>query len=293
MSLPAWVRRAAPIALAASVHVAVLGGAPLTAFAQGGGAAALIQKGAALYDDQAYEESIQTLSAALVRPGTSQAEKIEIYRLLAFNYIILKRAEEGDAAVRGILVLKEDFALATTESPRFRDFFDGVKKKWVAEGKPGKVVEGVAEKPVKMQHSSPAEIPPGSPIKLSGTIEDPDGKVKGVQLAYRTGAKGKFVTLAATYTLGEFHATVPKDAVKPPLIEYYLTGVDKGGLPIVSRGDAATPLRVVVPAPSGSVLGSPFFWVPVGLLVVGGAVATGIILSTGSKQSHVTVAIKE
>jgi len=35
---------------------------------------ALIQRGSALFDDQQYEESIQTLSAALVRPGTSQQD---------------------------------------------------------------------------------------------------------------------------------------------------------------------------------------------------------------------------
>ena len=51
------------------------------------------------------------------------AEKIEIYRLLAYNFIILKRTDEADAAVRGVLVLDENFTLPPTESPRFRDFF--------------------------------------------------------------------------------------------------------------------------------------------------------------------------
>mgnify|MGYP000408517814 CR=1 FL=1 len=78
----------------------------------------LIQRGGALFEDQQYEESIQTLSAALVRPGSSEPEKIETYRLLAYNYIILKRSEEADAAVRGILVVNEAFSLPPTESPR-------------------------------------------------------------------------------------------------------------------------------------------------------------------------------
>src|SRR5262245_41588052 len=91
--------------------------------AQGKSATTLIQRGADLFDDQQYEESIQTLSAALVRPGTSAAEKIEIYRLLAYNYITLKRTEEADAAVRGLYVLDETFTLPSTESPRFREFF--------------------------------------------------------------------------------------------------------------------------------------------------------------------------
>src|SRR4051812_16059643 len=155
--------RARPLAATLGIAIAVTLAAPLPASADGGKSAAtsLIQRGGALFDDQQYEESIQTLSAALLRPGTSDAEKIETYRLLAYNYIILKRTEEADAAVRGVYVVNEGFSLAPTESPRFRDFFETTKKKWIEEGKPGKVVAGVkpvVEKPIRMEHSSPAQI---------------------------------------------------------------------------------------------------------------------------------------
>lgn len=260
----------------------------------------LIQRGSALFDDQQYEESIQTLSAALVRPGATDAEKIEIYRLLAYNFIILKRAEEADAAARGVFVVDEKFSLPPSESPRFRDFFAAAKKKWIDEGRPGKAATGVAapvEKPIRMTHSSPAQAIPGATIKLSGGIEDPDGRVKGVLLAYRTGTKGKFNLVSATYTLGEFHASIPGLGVKPPLIEYYLTGVDKGGLPLTSRGDAATPLRVVVAA-ENSVVRSPALWVPVSVAVVGGAIATAVLLTRSKATapgaiSTVTVGVRE
>lgn len=290
-------RLASRIAIAAACHAAVLSGPAGAAFAQGGKSVTttLIQRGSAQFDDQAYEESIQTLSAALVRPGASDREKIEIYRLLAYNFIILKRAEEADAAVRGVFVLDEGFSLPPSESPRFRDFFTTAKRKWLEEGKPGKLSAGKAaplEKPVKMNHASPAQIPAGTQLKLTGTIEDPDGRVRGVQLAYRTGAKGKFILAAATYTLGEFRATIPPSAVKPPLIEYYLTGVDKSGLPVTGRGDAATPIRVVVPA-DRSVASSPALWVPLGLAVVGGAVATAILLTRSHSTSTVMVGVRE
>jgi hypothetical protein len=197
--------------------------------------------------------------------------------------------------VRGVLVLDEKFSLPPTESPRFRDFFAATKKKWIDEGKPGKVAAGpaaVADKPIKMLHASPPEVPASTSVKLSGTVDDPDKRVRGVQLGYRTGASGKFVTLAATYTLGEFHTQIPALAVKPPLIEYYLAAVDKGGLPVASRGDAGTPLRIVVPK-EGGVLTSPAFWVPVGVLVVGGAIATAILLTRGKPTAMVTVGVHE
>jgi hypothetical protein len=287
-------------ALAAACHAAVLGpvGWPSPALAQPPGksaSAALVQRGSALFEDQQYEESIQTLSAALVRPGATDAEKIEIYRLLAYNFIILKRADEADAAVRGVLGLDENFTLPPTESPRFRDFFAATRRKWVEEGKPGGKAAGpaaVVDKPIKMTHASPAEMPAGATIRLSGAVEDPDARVRAVQLAYRTGAKGKFVTVAGSYTLGEFHANIPGVAVKPPLVEYYVSAVDKGGLPLASRGDAALPLRIVVQREGGA-LTSPFLWVPVALAVVAGA-ATGVYFLTRNKaQATVMVGVHE
>jgi hypothetical protein len=287
---------AAGLALAAACHVAVLGPAGV-AFAQPppppgkSATTALIQRGSALFDDQAYEESIQTLSAALVRPGATDVEKLEIYRLLAYNFIILKRADEADSAVRGVLVLNEGFALPPTESPRFRDFFAATRHKWIEEGKPGKAAGPVTvvEKPIKMLHSSPAEVPAHVTVKLTGTIEDPDSRVRAVQLAYRTGTKGKFVTVAASYTLGEFRTNIPGLSVRPPLVEYYVSAIDKGGLPLASRGDAGAPLRIIVPREAG-VIGSPFFWVPVGLAVIGGA-AAGVYFLTRGKGSQATIMV--
>lgn len=293
-----WIRKLRPFLLAVACNAAVVASLPAPALAQGGGKSVttLIQRGGDLFDDQQYEESIQTLSAALMRPGTSIAEKTEIYRLLAYNYITLRRAEEADAAVRGLLVLDESFTLPASESPRFRDFFAATRKKWEEEGKPGKVDDTKpkeAEKPVRITHTSPAQVEPNTSIKLSAKIEDPDDRVRAVVLVYRTGTKGKFVTVTGTYVSGQFRSQIPASAVKPPLVEYYIEATDKGGLPITSRGDAAAPLRIAVPAPQGSVLTSPWFWVPVGVVVVGGAVATALILTQTNKTSTVTVGVME
>jgi len=296
-----WPRLAAMLALTAACHSAIVVVTPTAAFAQPAAkqgkasTSTLIQRGSELFDDAEYEESIQTLSAALLRPGTSKQEKIEIYRLLAYNYIVLKRMDEADAAVRGLLVLDESYSLAATESPRFRDFFKATREKWESEGKPGREnLDAPAEKPIRILHTSPAQVPPGTGIKLSGRVEDPDGKVRGVQLAYRAGAEGKFVLVTASFTLGEFRAQIPSDSVKPPLIEYYLQAVDKGGLPLTSRGDAATPLRIAVPASQkGGVLSSPWFWVPVGLAVVGGGVAATYFILNQQRTSTVTISVIE
>ncbi len=296
------------LALVAASHAALIVAVPRPALAQTAAkdsksAAAkdakanvtsLIQRGSELFDDAEYEESIQTLSAALLRPGSTKEEKVQIYRLLAYNYIVLKRNDEADAAVRGLLVLDESYELPKSESPRFRDFFKATREKWEAEGKPGREKpDAPVDKPIRIMHQSPAQVPPGTTIKLTGHIEDPDGRVRGMTLAYRTGAEGKFVLANAKVTLGEFEAEIPKTAVKSPFVEYYLQALDKGGLPLTSRGDVATPLRVVVPAAEKkSVLSSPGFWVPVSLVVIGGGVAATYFLLQ-QRSSTVTINVRE
>src|SRR5262245_22536204 len=71
---------------------------------QGTSVSVLIKKGQGFFDEQRYDESIQTLSAALLRPTITKEEKIQVFQLLAYNYIVLNRTEEADGAVRGLLV---------------------------------------------------------------------------------------------------------------------------------------------------------------------------------------------
>lgn len=295
-----WTRLTATLAIVAASHAAMFVAAPRSVLAQPAtkdtksNVTSLIQRGTELFDDAEYEQSIQTLSAALLKPGSTKEEKVEIYRLLAYNYIVLKRNDEADAAVRGLLVLDESYQLPSSESPRFRDFFKATREKWEAEGKPGREKpDAQVEKVVRIRHQSPAQIPPGSTLKLTGRVEDPAGRVHEMTLAYRSGTEGKFVWGTVKYTLGEFEAEIPKTAVKSPFVEYYLQAIDKGGLPVTSRGDATTPLRVVVPAPEKkSVLSSPAFWIPVGLVVVGGGVAATYFLLQ-QRSSTVTINVRE
>ncbi len=292
------------LAVLAAVHGA---GVPFAApaFAQGRPQQDLVQRGHQLFEDQQYEESIQTLSAALLRPNNTKPQKIEIYRFLALNYITLNRKDEAESAVRGLLSIEPSYALPQSESPRFRDFFTLVRTKWEEEGRPGLVKE--TEPPpaaVSMKHASPSQVDGGTRIDLSATLEDPGKRVTTVRMYYRSGSKGKFVEGDADLDGVRVHATIPASAVSPPLVEYYLQGFDKGGLPIVSRGDAGTPLRVAVPEGSkgwvlpvaigGGVLGAA--------AIVGGLALAGVFKSSKSTpgpgpgpgaNSNVTVSVGE
>lgn len=246
----------------------------------------LVQSAKRLFEDQRYEESIQTLSAALLRPGTSQQERIEVYRYLAYNYLVLSQMEEAEAAVRGLYVLDPDFSLDESESPRFRTFFAEVKERWDQEGRPGleKTSASAAASPT-IKHVSPAEWERGKPFRVTGQIEDPGERAASVVVRYRTGTKGKFMELRARLGQGRFRTSIPGNAVQPPLVEYYIEVVDDAGLPIAARGDAAAPMRIAVPDPDegASVFASPWFWVAAAV-VVGGGVTGAILLNDDSGE---------
>jgi hypothetical protein len=271
------LRRFAPLALLAAIHLVLLTTAHPT-FGQPRPTQDLVARGRQLFEDQQYEESIQTLSGALVRPGNTKTQKTEIYRILALDYITLNRKDEAEAAVRGLLSLDPDYALPASESPRFRDFVSDVKTRWEGEGRPGLVTETEPPPPpVTMHHTSPSQVEPGTQIPLLARLDDPAHRVDGVKLFYRTGSHGRFAVVDVGVENNALRTSIPPDAVRPPFVEYYLQGVDKGGLPIVSRGDAATPLRVVVLEPSRA-------WVlPVaiggGVLVAAGIVVGSLFLA--------------
>jgi hypothetical protein len=287
--------------LALVVACCVVIGAPTSALAQQPeskkqSVQSLLEKGQTLFDEQRYEESIQTLSAALMRPGIDKTEKVAVYKLLAYNYIVLQRNDEADGAVRGLYAQDPDFALPETESPRFRDFFLKVKEEWEADGRPGleeDKPEGPAPPPnVKIKYTPPAQVDPGASIHVEGKIDDPDAKVAVVRVHYRTGSKGKFKDVKAKYAMRKFSIDIPAEAVEAPLVEFYVVAYDNGLLPVASRGDADVPLRVAVNE-GGGVLTSPWFWVPVSVAVVAAVVIPVVFVTTRSEDATVRVNVFE
>ncbi len=258
--------------------------------------ASVLEKGREMYDDARYEESIQTLSGVVVRSDATKDERMEAFKLLAFNNIALGKNEEADAFVRALYALDETFELPKGESPRFRDFFEKAKKSWEADGKPGKAGDGASPeaKNVAVKHAPAAQVESGAVLKIEGTLEDPDVVVEKVQLFYRSGTTGKFSSKSLAYSMGAFRGEIPSSAVTPPLVEYYVLALDKAGLPLSSRGDADNPLRVPVPEESKSVIESPWFWIPIGAVVVTGVVL-GAVLGTqlGGSESTVRVNVIE
>jgi hypothetical protein len=268
---------------------AIFSAAPVEA--QGSGAAALIKKGEDMFEEQRYEESIQTLSAVVARKDIPRAQRVRALQLMAYNHIVLGNLDQARGVVWSIYAEDEDFVIGEAESPRFREFFETSKAEWIEAGRPGKAVTATTVR-VKIKHSPPSQGEPGAAISLRGVVEDPDAQVSRLQIFYRAGSSGKFTSRSVKFAMRRFSVSIPASIVEPPLVEYYLQAVDKQGVPVASRGDAEAPLRISIQEET-SVLESPWFWLPVSVAVVAAVVIPVVVVTTSTSESTVSVNVFE
>jgi tetratricopeptide (TPR) repeat protein len=294
---PAMQPRLLAFATAALVTLAV----PVSATAQRNQPAQgqqqnLLELGRRQYDDLRYEEAIQTLSAAIIRRGNTREQEIQIYELLALSYLALNRNDEAEGAWRLLLQRDPEHQPSSDLAPRIVEFFNGVRQRWEAEGRPGVareggpgVPDGAPVQPVTIEHRSPAQQERNRPVSLTANLVDPGNRVARLVLAYRHGNRGLFQRVDTTAAGGgAYTATIPAAAVRPPLVEYYFEAVDANGVPVQARGDAFAPLRIAVPEPGGI----PWWvWVGGGVLVAGAAV-TIIAVATSSSPARLNITVQ-
>lgn len=239
----------------------------------------LLAEAIAKYDDLEYEEAIRRLSAALLVTGNTPQDTASIYRYLGLSYLLLDRPEPATGAFRNLLVLQPDYRFDQETAPRIVEFFEEVRRQWEADGRPGiQELPPPPLRPVRILHVVPETADRGAPLRIRARIEDPDGQGRGLYLNFRSGSRGAFQR-APVPAGPALVATIPASAVQPPTVEYFLEVVDEGGRAVATRGDAEAPLRVVVPAPGGSILGKWWFWTGAAA-VVAGAVVLGVVLSS-------------
>lgn len=284
---------------AAVALTSVLAGAP--ALAQSG-QRNLIQLGQRQYDDLHYEEAVQTLSAAIIRPGNSPQDELRIYELLAYSYQALQRNDEAEGAWRLVLAREPTRQPSQDISPRVQQFFTRVRERWEAEGRPGvarantQTTNNGTQQPsnapppeVRIEHRSPPQQQRGRPVPLTATVVDPGNRVSRLVLAYRHNNSGIFRRVdAQAQSGGAFAVTLPGETVRPPLVEYYFEAVDATGVPVQARGDAFAPLRIAVPEPGGI----PWWvWVGGGVLVAGAVtgIVIGVVSASGSQPATLNI----
>jgi hypothetical protein len=285
------------VSLFAAVLLALV--VPAAAGAQGRAQQNLLDLGRQQYNDLAFEEALQTLSAAIIRPGNTRASELAAYELLGLSYLALNRNDEAEGAFRQVLIRDPAHTLSRDLAPRILAFFNTTRQRWEAEGRPGleqatprgpeAPVAPAAPQAVSIQHRSPAQQQRGNAVQLSATVTDPGHRVSRLVLAYRTASRGVFRRIDTdAQGGGAYTASIPADAVRPPLVEYYFEAVDSTGIPVQARGDAYAPLRVAVPEPGGV----PWWvWVGGGALIAAAVITTVVVVSSQTAPASLSITI--
>jgi len=242
----------------------------------------LIEEGIKQYNDLEYETSINTLSAASIRPGNTDDEKITIYQYLGLDYLLLGREEEAEGAFRNLLVIDESWTFDPVSTPpKFIEFFDKVKEAWIAEGKPGLEKKVPVEKAVGITHKIPDKGKKGQEINLKMEIENPAKKAMTVTIFYRKTGEEAFEEVMASmkgYSDDKqrivYMAMIPGEAVEAPSVDYYIVVADAVGKIIGGKGDESAPLRI--PVQEEQKKKRALLWGLLGGL--GGAAVIGIVL---------------
>lgn len=245
----------------------------------------LIEEGIRLYNDLEYEASIDALQRALVRAENVPEQKILIFKYLALDSLVLERNEDAESAFRQLLAIQPEFELDATFSPDDRQFLEGVRLAWEAEGRPGWRPEGPDLSPVELDHDLPAQATRAEPFEVTVFAQDPGNRANRVVLAYRASGGTSFTRVAAQPRGTGWFGVIPSDAVEPPVIEYFFEALDAQGQVIANRGDPRAPLRVPVPGggeDEGGFWTEWWFWTVVGVGVAASvAIPVGIVYGTG------------
>jgi hypothetical protein len=240
------------------------------------------------YANLEYEDANKAAERALRLRGLTHDQLVRAYRVLGLTAGSLGKEQQARDAFVTLLALDPDFQLDSAVSPKVQSPFFEAKGYW----------RSVAVKPGMEAQTL---LRPKEPGTLRVTLRDPSHLVKKMQVAYRWGAMAPMT--ASTPAPAE---VVSIDVPEPPSgvtrFDYYVAATDDRDNVVFEVGNAAVPRTAVVEPEKvtvvagkreegSSIFASPWFWIPVGVVVVGAA-ATGTYFAVHTTEVRTTPADK-
>jgi tetratricopeptide (TPR) repeat protein len=208
----------------------------------------LLAQAKILYDDLQYDDALNRLRRALNAGELSRRDVVEVYKYMAFIYLIQGEEKYAEASFQLLLQQDPDHRLnPLLTPPRFIEFFEQVKARRRAEAQ------------VLVEHSSPDSFRAGQPFEIVAYMVDRGGRAERLNVYFRLkGRGGSFssVRLQADpaeptrytglvpYVFGEQTGTF--------VIEYYLAALAGDGQWVATVGDPRTPLEFSVEVTGGA-----------------------------------------
>ncbi|WP_224370772.1 tetratricopeptide repeat protein [Hyalangium versicolor] len=245
-----------------------------------------------------FEEAVKTLQAGLDAPDVTDDQLVELYRLLGLASLYLGDEARAREAYERLLQARPDFELPRNAPPKLRQLYARIKED----------IKSRRVRPVTLQVDPIPDPTGGEPVLVDARIEDMalgakaklffrragDEAYSSVDFSRVRGSKDQYQTTLPAYEL-------PSEAT-PYEVEYYFEVADAAQRRLAGRGDSFHPLIFqVVPQqsagqPASASAGrpwykSPWLWVGVGAVVIGGT-AAGVAIATSENRGQVPVTIR-
>ena len=237
----------------------------------------------AAYGQLNYEDAAKRAEVVSKKRGLTHDQLVRTYRVLAFSRAAIGDDEHARESFVLLLTYDPDHKVDKTLGPKVQQPFLEAKGYWRQQmARPG----------IEAQVGG---LRQGTMATLHVNTRDPSHIVKAVLVGHRFGGQGRFDT--TTIGVGEQSVNVMVPASETRL-DYYVQATDANDSIVFEVGSPGGPKTSLVevktiagPAPiqgekdSGSIFGSPLFWVATGVVLAGAAVGTYFI-ATSTKTTR-------
>jgi hypothetical protein len=235
-----------------------------------------------------YEAANKTAERVLRQRGLSHEQLVRAYRVLAITHAVLDHEAPAREAFLYLLTIDPEYTGDANLGPKVQGPFMEARGTIRAQAvKPGIEVSAV--------------LHAGEAGTLRVTTRDPTHITKKVNVGWRWGSDGTFTVSAVSAGDGQV-VTVPAAPTGTSRLDYYAQAVDDREAAVFEVGNPSVPKSATVdvsgggfggagngaekPAESKSVFASPVFWVITGVIVAGGAVTAGLLLSKNNDKTQ-------
>jgi tetratricopeptide (TPR) repeat protein len=244
-----------------------------------------------------FEEAVKTLQAGLNEPDVTDDQLVELYRLLGLASLYLGDEAQARQAYERLLQARPDFELPRNAPPKLRALYARIKED----------IKSRRVRPVTILVDPIPDVRGGETVLVKARIQDMALGAKA-KIFYRRAGDVAFNSVDFTRQRGskeDYQATLPAYEIPaeptPYEVEYYFEVADAAQRRLAGKGDSFNPLvfqvlpQPAVGQPAASTgrpwYKSPWLWVAVGAVAVGGT-AAGVAIATSEERGRVPVTIR-
>jgi hypothetical protein len=244
-----------------------------------------------------FEEAVKTLQAGLDEPAVTDDQLVELYRLLGLASLYLGDEARAREAYERLLQARPDFELPRNAPPKLRSLYARIKED----------IKSRRVRPVTLTVDPIPDPKGGEPVTVEARIQDMALGAKA-KIFYRRAGDQAYSSVDFTRVRGNkerYSATLPAYELPAEAtayeVEYYFEVADAAQRRLAGRGDSFHPLvfQVLPQQAAGQAAAtasrpwykSPWLWVAVGAVAVGGT-AAGVAIATSEERGRVPVTIR-